>query len=287
MERMSAAVIIKFWRTATSRARETALLVALWALTMIALPIVRWTLGEAALQRGIAVGVLVQVLVVMVILARAWGFARALSAGALVSILAWSAEALGSATGFPFGAYHYTEVLQPQFVGVPLLIPLAWLMMLPPAWAVGWLLTKPQVNGASRQGAPRFPFRFRWAFASALAFTAWDLFLDPQMVAWNFWQWDQPGGYFGIPWVNFLGWALVAWLVSLAASFVFRPERLPATPLLVVYIITWLLQTIGQVFFWGLPGPGLVGFIGMGAVLAAAGLRRRSLGPQMHTDRNR
>ena len=46
-------------------------------------------------------------------------------------MIGWTAEAIGSKTGFPFGAYHYTDRLQPQLLGVPLLIPLAWLMMLP------------------------------------------------------------------------------------------------------------------------------------------------------------
>ena len=104
---------------------------------------------------------------------------------------------------------------------------------------------------------------------SAAAFTAWDLFLDPQMVAWNFWVWDQPGQYFGIPWVNFLGWLLVSALVTVVA----RPRGLPVLPLLVVYTVTWALQTFGQLFFWGLPGPALMGGVVMGSLVVLA-LRR-------------
>jgi hypothetical protein len=51
------------------------------------------------------------------------------------------------------------------------LVPLAWLMMLPPAWAVARLVA----------GGPGIAF----ILTAALAFTAWDLFLDPQMVAWG------------------------------------------------------------------------------------------------------
>jgi putative membrane protein len=131
---------------------------------------------------------------------------------------------------------------------VPLLIPLAWLMMLPPAWAVGsWL------SGTDRG--------LRFVLVSAGAFTAWDLFLDPQMVAWGYWQWATPGGYFGIPWLNFGGWFLSSALITLVA----RPSALPIKPLLLIYIITWLLQSIGQALFWAMPGPALVGFLVMGS----------------------
>jgi hypothetical protein len=37
--------------------------------------------------------------------------------------------------------------------------------------------------------------------------------------------------------------------------------------LIVIYIITWLLEAIGQIVFWELPATGVVGTLGMGAVL--------------------
>ena len=66
------------------------------------------------------------------------GGAEVLAAVVALAIpaMGWAIEYLGSTTGFPFGRYHYTDRLQPQLGHVPLLIPLAWLMMLPPAWAV-------------------------------------------------------------------------------------------------------------------------------------------------------
>jgi putative membrane protein len=252
--------------------RSVALLLALWVLTMISLPIVKWVLGEAALEQGIVVGVLTQTLVVLFILIRAWGWRRTLVTSAVVVVLAWLSEALGNATGFPFGDYSYTEVLQPQVADVPLLIPLAWLMMLPPAWAVAQVIT----GGTDPQtvlGRTLDRRQVAFVLVSALAFTAWDLFLDPQMVAWNFWQWDNPSGYFGIPWVNFLGWLLVSALITalaLPAGHSVDRDRstpLPVSPLLVVYAITWALESIGQLLFWDLPGPALVGFLAMGAIL--------------------
>jgi putative membrane protein len=244
-----------------------AILVLLWVLTMISLPIVNWTLGPAALQNGISAGVLVQVAVVLAILWRSWGAGRVLRISLGVILLAWASEAIGSATDIPFGAYDYTPMLQPQLLGVPLLIPLAWLMMLPTAWAVAQVILRSRSNAGIRR-------RLALAGVSALAFTAWDLFLDPQMVTWKFWVWQQPGGYFGIPWVNFLGWILVSGVIT----FLVNPRDLPEEPLLLVYTITWLLETIGQLLFWGLPGPALVGFAGMGGMLLWTWKRRKTNG---------
>ncbi len=240
-------------------------LVGLWVLTMIALPIVRWVIGDAAISWGIVLTTLFQFSAVAVVVTSAWGSRRAVQTLALVSAATFIAEFIGSHTGLPFGRYYYTDVLQPQLAGVPLLIPLAWFMMLPPAWAVAQVLVG---------------LRRRWLYAavSAVALTAWDLFLDPQNVAWGLWVWTDAsgaqvftGGYFGIPWLNYAGWLLVSFLVTLLV----RPERLPVKPLLIVYSIVWLFQTIGQLFFWGLPGSGLVGFAAMGALLLLVGLRWR------------
>ena len=223
-------------------------LLALWVLTMIVQPILLWTWGQAVLQRGLAVAVLVQAATVLAMLGQAWGLKRAARTLAVVAVASFLSEWIGSQTGFPFGSYHYTNVLQPQLAGVPLLIPLAWMMMLPPAWAVAHRVTAKGGRDA------------RFVLLAALAITLWDLFLDPQMVGWGFWEWEQPGSYFGIPLVNFLGWFLVSALITWIAS----PRNLPTFPLMLVYVITWLLQTIGQGLFWSQPGPALFGFLGMG-----------------------
>lgn len=228
-------------------------MLTVWVLTMISLPIVRYVWGEVGVQWGIVLGVGLQAAIVLLILYQAWGAARTLLTALGVSAFAWAAEAVGASTGVLFGAYHYTDKLQPQLAHVPLLIPLAWLMMLPAAWAVAQRLT-----GSTRG--------WRFVVMSATALTAWDLFLDPQMVAWGLWVWENPGGYFGIPWHNYLGWLVV----SAAMTLLLRPPKLPVLPLLLIYTITWLLEAIGLLAFWGLPGPALVGFVVMGLLVVLA-----------------
>ena len=99
-----------------------------WLLTMIFIPILGWIWGEAGLQTGMISAVFLQVTTVSLVLLNTWKQRRLVVASLAVVVFAWAAEALGSATGFPFGGYEYTAALQPQLAGVPLLIPFAWLM---------------------------------------------------------------------------------------------------------------------------------------------------------------
>ena len=233
----------------------------IWVLVIVATPIALWTMGQPGLLAALQAGVLTQVVTVLLVLVRAGLLRQALLAGAAVPLLGWLVEVVGQASGFPFGSYQYTPLLQPQLAGVPVLIPLAWLMMMPPAWAMALVIAGAQLGWRAR---------VRRAAVAALAFTAWDLFLDPQMVAWNAWVWAVPGVYFGIPLQNFVGWLLVAFCVSLLLA----PGWLPLAPLIMIYAVTCVLQTIGQLLFWQLAGPGVAGLAGMGGMLAWAYARR-------------
>lgn len=233
-------------------------LMGAWVLTMILIPIMRWTVGDVALHWGVMCSVAALALAVVAALWQACGRWPTMWRVLTMAPLAWGLEWLGSTTGFPFGEYHYTTTLQPQVAGVPLIIPLAWLMMLPPAWAIASVIV-----GGRRD--------WRFVLVSAAAFTAWDLFLDPQMVGWGYWVWAQPGGYFGIPWVNFAGWLLGSALLTMIT----RPQKLPIAFLVTIYAVTWALQTTGQLVLWQMPGPALAGGMGMGLFLLLAYLCTR------------
>ena len=223
-----------------------------WIGNLVLLPVLVWVWDDKALRWGVTTGVVLQAIAVFVALGSLWGWGRTAAVGVAIAGMGWAAEFVGSRTGFPFGRYHYTGRLQPQLGHVPLVIPLAWLMMLPPAWGVASLIT----GG----------YGLAFVVVSALAFTVWDLFLDPQMVGWRLWVWDKPGGYFGIPLINYLGW----FLVSGVMTAVLQPRELPEMPLALIYTITWLLQSVGLSVFWKQPGPALCGFFGMGSMLTWA-----------------
>ena len=228
----------------------------LWLAAMIATPIALWSFGPNAFALMATLGVLAHTAASSTPLVIHWGWRRWLELFLPLLALVWLLEWIGVATGWPFGEYHYTAALQPQLLSIPLTVALAWAMMLIPSWAVG----------AAIVGNTKGRLSWKAAAVAAAAFTAWDLYLDPQMVARGLWVWEQPGVYFGVPWVNYAGW----FAASLALGLILRPRELPRLPLLVIYALTWLFQGLALGLFWGQPGPALWGLAGMGifAVLA-------------------
>ena len=232
---------------------------AAWIGQMVLTPVALWTWGLDGFQAMTYPGAITQVVVCLVIISRNWSGRQILRLAAIILPLAWLVEFTGHTTGLPFGLYQYTSILQPQLGGVPLLIPFAWLMMLPPAWGVTARLVDPAQ-------------RWRFAAVSGLAFTAWDLFLDPQMVANGLWVWKQPGAYFGIPLLNFAGW----WLASSLITAAVYPRAFPARPLAVIYTLTCVLEAIGLGLFWHQPGPALAGLLAMGLFATLFWIEQRS-----------
>ncbi len=284
------AVFRLFSQPTAPRLRLPALLLIVWLLAMISVPVLRWTVGDPALPLAIIMTSLLLAATVLSLLLPPWGTARVLYAVAVIAVGSWAIERFGSTTGWPFGVYAYTDALQPQIGHVPLVIPIAWLMMLPSAWAVAQVVTGKkgsprsgsQAEASARSQSLFAPLRLRikflthrWRFivVSGLAFMVWDLFLDPQMVGWDFWRWEAHngwfGGYFGIPWLNFFGW----WLGAALLTALVQPPAVPARPLLLIYTITWALQLSGQLLLWGQPGPALVGGVAMG-VFVVLGWRK-------------
>lgn len=229
------------------------ILISIWLIFLLFMPFIQSSWGIKVFSNSVAISVIIQAGVVLFLLWQSNGIKRTLIIAAIVIIISWTIEALGAAKGFPFGRYSYTERLQPQLAGVPLIIPFAWLMMLPPSWAVARKLSREKSG-------------LVFITLSALAFTAWDLYLDPQMVQWGLWTWDQPGGYFGIPWVNFIGWFAGAAIITA----LIRPKEISEGMLFLVYILTWIMEFFGLIIFWELPGPALCGLIGMGIFIFPA-----------------
>jgi len=183
----------------------------------------------------------------------------------------FAVEAVGVATGFPFGTYDYSGQLGPKVLGVPLIIPLAWTWMAWPAWLAALRLARSRAA--------------RVALAAA-GLAAWDLFLDPQMVAEGYWLWESPTpalpGVPGIPVGNYLGWlgfALVLMTVlAVAAGPAGREMRRGDAPMIALWLWTYASSVLAHAVFLGLPWSALWGGVLMGAVVLPLipALRRRA-----------
>ena len=167
----------------------------------------------------------------------------------------WGIEVLGLATSFPFGTYEYSADLGVSIAGVPLLIPMAWSMMAYPCLLAAQRLSSTPLGTALIGG---------WVLA------AWDLFLDPQMVAQGSWTWSEVGwalpGIPDVPLQNFLGWLLSAmvlmWLLD-------RLPRKAASDAVPTTLLTWVFASnvLANLLFWGRPGVAIWGGICMGVVV--------------------
>ena len=179
---------------------------------------------------------------------------------ATATVGGFAVEAVGVATGFPFGTYDYSGQLGPKLLGVPLIIPLAWTWMAWPAWLAALHLA------GSR------PARIVLA---AVGLAAWDLFLDPQMVAEGYWTWRDPTpalpGVPGVPIGNYLGWLGFAVLLMAALSVAAGPRGvIPDTqdrPLLTLWFWTYASSVLAHAVFLDLPASAAWGGVIMGAVV--------------------
>lgn len=182
------------------------------------------------------------------------GFAGFALVGVVVPAIAFTAEAIGVRTGWPFGQYEYSDVLGWQLWGVPVVVPLAWAMMAYPTYAAA---SKIALN--------------RWyvAIVGAWSLMAWDLFLDPMMVELGAWTWNDDGMALGsipeIPLQNFFGWFAVGFLVTLVLTYLPRHKATIAQPI-ALYLWTYVSSILAYFFFFDRPEVAIIGGIAMGFV---------------------
>jgi putative membrane protein len=169
-------------------------------------------------------------------------------------------EVLGVKTGFPFGIYEYDlGRLGFSVLGVPLLIPFAWFMMLYPSWLIARDL---------------FKSRYLAIPTGALLMSTWDLYLDPQMVNEGYWVWFIDGvATKEIPLTNFFGWFLSTAVIFTLLSFALKPNpskvsnTTPYALVLWVWLGSFLVNIVPVSPFFNQPMVAISGFIGMGIVL--------------------
>ena len=193
---------------------------------------------------------------------RRWGLPRAVAAGLGVGAGTTVVEHVGTTYGAPFGRYAYTGLLRPTVRGVPAIVPLAWFAMALPA------------RETAHAALGTRSTRSRRVVAGALCLTAWDLFLDPQMVGEGYWRWARRGRYRGIPLSNFVGW-FVTGLVVMTALEVLLPPGEPDPALVGEYGWMAVMQTLGFAVFFGDPVVAAVGGAAMLPPAAVAAIRLR------------
>jgi putative membrane protein len=160
-------------------------------------------------------------------------------------LFALTIEHVGVVSQWPFGNYSYSGDLGLKIFEVPLVVPFAWIMMAHP------------VLTAARRIAGHWVFLY-----GGFALAAWDLFLDPMMVAEGRWTWVVTGAHVPfqpeIPLSNTFGWLLSGmFLIGVLHLITPRDKRKGGATFRTTDIfLLWTLFSgiIGNLFFFDRPG---------------------------------
>lgn len=158
-----------------------------------------------------------------------YGFKYSLPYFAITFLFAFVIEALNVATGWPFGHIQFSNKLGAFIGGVPLMVPLAWVMIVHPVLVLARQISK------------------YWIFfIGALGLVAWDIFVDIMMVDMGYWKW----GAFTkatplipeIPLSNIFGWMLAGMILLAILDKTLPKERRKngADFKLIVLLFSWI-----------------------------------------------
>lgn len=161
-----------------------------------------------------------------------------------ISLLAYIIETIGILTGFPYTFFEYTDLMGPKILGItPFALPFAFV---------------PLVIGAIYL-AQNLKKSWQKIMVAVSFLVIADLILDPAAVALNIWTWEISGVYYGVPFLNFLGWVFTGTLAVLIFRY-FETKKIRKEALSSLYLTTsfwtgatmwlnlWIPFSIGLIF---------------------------------------
>ncbi|MEN9443671.1 MAG: hypothetical protein RIS47_561, partial [Bacteroidota bacterium] len=144
---------------------------------------------------------------------------------ALTFGISWSYETISILTGFPFGHYHYTDLLGPKLWLVPYVIMPAYFGVLYCSWILAHILLDKFTLQYSRET------KFAIPFIASFVMVMWNLCFDPFMsTIRKDWIWEDGGAYYGVPFQNFMGWFLCVYTILQVFSFYLQRQAKTAVP---------------------------------------------------------
>jgi putative membrane protein len=226
------------------------------------------------------------------------GRRHALALFAVAFVISLGSELLGTSTGYPFGPYSYTGQLGYRVLGlVPFNIPTSWFFMIYCSLAICGRLAAPEHPAQGARQVART--KWTWALAAGLVLTAWDVSMDPAMVATTHWLWHlRPAAdqsalarvftgdlFYGMPLTNWLGWILTGTLVARAMLAIVPPSAFarrvsPSNFPLVLYAVNGVLP-VAICARRGLVWAAVLGAAAMGVPLLLAIAAKGRLAPRV------
>lgn len=198
-----------------------------WGLAVLWLPVYLWSVAQpvgsnAAAVAGAVQGVLMTAIVICHgVLSSGWrSFVIYLLVMAAVTFVL---EASSIAAGFPFGYYVHHGAPGPAPLGVPVTVVLGYVVLGWFAWSLSKLIAR-EIPYKS-QGFELYMTPLIGGFVLA----GFDYPYDPiGSTVLEMWSFRNPGGQFGVPLSNYLGWIFTGWLAFQLMSLLERRQAPPS-----------------------------------------------------------
>ncbi|MCP4121563.1 MAG: carotenoid biosynthesis protein, partial [Bacteroidetes bacterium] len=132
--------------------------------------------------------------------------------------------------------YHYTDKLGFKLLYVPLIIMPAYVSTGYLAWMIAHILLNTYEKKLEGRNIFMVPF------IASFIMVMWDLAMDPYIstVSKN-WTWEEGGCYYGVPFVNYMGWFLCVFTIYiLFALYQNRYGEKPKSPAVVNTKSFWI-----------------------------------------------
>jgi len=127
-------------------------------------------------------------------------------------------EDLSITTGFPFGHYHYSDLLGTTLGRIPIMVMPTYFFTGYLAWTMGTIFLGEMGRGIKRRNIFFIPI------VSSFIMVMWDFCFEPIMSTIDGkWVWESNGVYFGVPLSNYIGWFLTMYIIyQLFALFLYK-----------------------------------------------------------------
>jgi len=169
-----------------------------------------------------------------------YGWRKMLFFVGAITVISLFYESLSILTGFPFGNYDYTDLLLPKLGLVPVLIMPAYFSMAHLSWVIALIFLDKRDSCVKESDVLLLPI------IASFIMVMWDICMDPyNSTITKYWIWYDGGAYFGVPFVNYLGWYLCVFTFYLVFALVLRGDKSNSeNPVSITNRAFWILPVL-------------------------------------------
>ena len=180
-----------------------------------------------------------------------------------MAFYAWGIEDLSIHTGFPFGHYYYSDMLGFKIDVTPALLGFNyfWVLIVP-----SYFISNLIVEGSPFSSSSTLNKILFTAFIGSIIVAAIDMVVDPlDATRLHEWVWTKNNftGYYGIPYVNYLGYVIaVTPAYAILKWFEKKVDAKPIGPVTMSIVVIPLIIYFLNFLLYGVPAPSGIFLVG-------------------------